>query len=84
MKKLFILTFFLFSELALACPGCVGSMGNEKMGNIVPILAGFIVLTYIPFYLIYKTIIKNRNFNQQMTENLKEIEKAPNAGTEQA
>lgn len=80
MKKIYALTLIALMDVSMACPGCIGSMGNEKMGNIVPILAGFILLTYIPFYLIYKTIIKNRNFNQQVEEN----QKAPHAGSEQA
>jgi len=42
----------------------MGSVNDPKSGNIVWILGGFIVLTYIPFYLIYKTIFKNRNINQ--------------------
>lgn len=53
-------------EMVMACPSCMGSMDDPKSGNLVYILGGFIVLTYIPFYLIYKTIIKNRNFNEQI------------------
>lgn len=68
MKKVFALTLLLVAETIVACPSCVGSMDDPKSGNIVPILGGFILLTYIPFYMIYKTIIKNRNFNQQQVE----------------
>jgi len=41
-------------------------MDDPKSGNIVYILGGFILLTYIPFYFIYKTIIKNHDFNKQV------------------
>lgn len=66
MKKLISLLFYVACELAMACPSCMGSMDDPKSGNLVYILGGFILLTYIPFYLIYKTIIKNRNFNESL------------------
>lgn len=46
---------------ALACPMCAGSKNNPEDQYLVYILMGFIALTYIPFFIIYKTIIKNRN-----------------------
>jgi hypothetical protein len=58
----------LFVEVSMACPGCAGSMDDPYKGNIVYILGGFILLTYIPFYLIYRTIIKNKNFNQKLED----------------
>ncbi len=61
----------------MACPGCAGSMENSKQANLVPILIIFIALTYVPFYLIYKTIIKHRNLNQTLSE---ELESLNNAG----
>ncbi len=64
MKTIIFVLFLLITELAMACPSCMGSMDDPKSGNLVYILSGFILLTYIPFYLIYKTIIKNRNFNE--------------------
>jgi len=63
MKKIFALLFISLCQVVTACPTCIGSGNNPKAGNIVYILGGFIVLTYIPFYLIYKTIIKHRNVN---------------------
>ncbi len=56
----------IFTSALWACPTCVGSMDDPKSGNIVYILGGFILLTYIPFYFIYKTIIKNHDFNKQV------------------
>ena len=68
MKTMLALIFMMTVDCALACPGCAGSMDDPYKGNIVYILGGFILLTYIPFYLIYKTIIKNKNFNQQIED----------------
>lgn len=62
MKKLFVLALVLFAMgEAFACPMCAGSKGSEGSQYLVYILMGFIALTYIPFYFIYRTIIKNRN-----------------------
>ncbi|MCO4792968.1 MAG: hypothetical protein KC493_04610 [Bacteriovoracaceae bacterium] len=59
--KTIIFTLLMFNlDLALACPGCAGSMGNRKDSYTVYILMTFIALTYIPFFIIYKTIIKHR------------------------
>jgi hypothetical protein len=60
---LLFVTLLLFADYVLACPGCAGSMGNEKDARLVYILAGFIVLTYVPFYVLYRTIVKNRDLN---------------------
>ena len=58
----------LYTDVVLACPTCIGSGNNPKAGNIVYILGGFIILTYIPFYLIYRMIIKHRNVNNVSVE----------------
>jgi hypothetical protein len=63
MKKLIASFLITFSSAVLACPGCAGSMDDPLAGNVVYILGVFILLTYIPFYLIYRTIIKHRNAN---------------------
>ncbi|EQC52667.1 hypothetical protein [Bacteriovorax sp. DB6_IX] len=68
MRVFIILIAILLVDYAFACPGCAGSMGNPKDTRLVYILAGFIVLTYIPFYILYRTIIKNRNLNLTPTE----------------
>lgn len=60
MKNLIIIGLILFSFDVLACPGCAGSMDNPADTNLVYILMGFIGITYIPFYIIYKTIYKHR------------------------
>ena len=65
--------FILFSMIlllseAMACPGCAGSMDNPKDSMLVWILCGFIVLTYVPFYIIYRTIIKNRHLSETEDE----------------
>jgi hypothetical protein len=71
MKKLWFVCLFLLPSLILACPGCAGSMDNPKDKYTAYVLMGFIALTYIPFYIIYSTIIKNRNCNN-LEKNLKE------------
>ena len=67
LAKLFICFLFIL-ETAQACPGCAGSMNNPKDKYLVYILMAFIALCYIPFYIIYRTIIKHRNFNQQIED----------------
>lgn len=62
-KLVYLLTVFLVSGQAFACPMCAGAKGNEGSQYLVYILMGFVLLTYIPFYFIYRTIIKNRNPN---------------------
>jgi hypothetical protein len=69
MKKISLyFTLFLITilETAHACPGCAGSMNNPKDKYLVYILTAFIALCYIPFFIIYRTIIKHRNFNEQI------------------
>jgi Ni,Fe-hydrogenase I small subunit len=68
MKNKLLLALLLTSSKLMACPGCAGSMENSKQGNLVPILIIFIALTYIPFYMIYKMIIKHRNFNDELEQ----------------
>lgn len=63
-----LLLIFLITtlETAHACPGCAGSMNNPKDKYLVYILSAFIVLCYIPFYIIYRSILKHKNFNEQI------------------
>ena len=70
VSKLFIAFLFIL-ESANACPGCAGSMNNPKDKYLVYILMGFIALCYIPFYIIYRTIIKHRNFNENIEDAFK-------------
>lgn len=65
MKLFFGLVLFWISQLTLACPGCAGSMDNPNDMKVVWILCGFILLIYIPFFLIYKTILKHQNLNNE-------------------
>lgn len=69
IKTLITLLFsFFISSYAWACPGCVGSVENSKAGYTVYILMVFIGLIYIPFAIIYRMIIKNRDLNNQLHE----------------
>lgn len=63
MKSILTIIFSAIFNITLACPGCAGSMNNPKDGMLVWILCAFIVLIYIPFYILYRTIIKNRHLN---------------------
>jgi hypothetical protein len=75
MKTLITLLSLFVFNFVYACPGCAGSMDNPKDGMMVWILCGFIALTYIPFYLLYKTIIKNRHLNEHNINQTKIDEK---------
>lgn len=79
MKYTALFILMTISNAIMACPGCVGSMENSKQANLVPILMLFIALTYVPFYMIYKTFIKHRNVNQALNEELKSLEDAANS-----
>ena len=67
MRTLIFILSISIGEVINACPGCAGSMSNPKEARIVWILIGFIALTYIPFYLLYRMIIKNRHLNEATT-----------------
>ncbi|MBH48124.1 MAG: hypothetical protein CME71_08135 [Halobacteriovorax sp.] len=64
MNKVIALIFsaFMWGQ-AFACPMCAGSKTSEADQNLVYILMIFIALIYIPFFIIYRTIIKNRHPN---------------------
>lgn len=54
------LTVFLFSFDLLACPYCAGNSQSGKDSNTTLILALFIIAIYIPYFIIYRLIKKNR------------------------
>lgn len=60
MKKLFSLALILNSSLALACPYCVGTSQGGKDSNTTVILAVFILLMYIPYFVFYRLIKKQK------------------------
>lgn len=68
MKYFLTLIIFLFPVISTACPGCAGSMDNPKEVYKVYVLMGFILGTYIPFYLIYSTIFKNKSLNNKLNK----------------
>ena len=49
-----------FSSKILACPNCAGSLDDPTTLSTAYILMGFIILTYIPLFLIYRVIYKHR------------------------
>jgi hypothetical protein len=54
-----ILSFFLVSDL-LACPYCAGNDQGGKDSNTTLVLGLFILAIYIPYFIIYRLIKKNR------------------------
>jgi hypothetical protein len=63
MKNFFVILFLIVPTLVLACPGCVGTSKNAGSDYTMFILAFFILLTYIPLYYIFKTVIKYKDIN---------------------
>ena len=60
--------FFIFSYILaigplLACPGCAGSMDNPRDLTYIYVLGGFVALIYIPFFIIFRVINKNKDSN---------------------
>lgn len=53
MKQLIVIITIFIGKLLLACPNCAGS-DNAKDKYTVYILAVFILLIYIPFYILFK------------------------------
>jgi hypothetical protein len=63
MKKLLIISLSLLPVLALACPGCNDDFSSVNNSVQPPpynfmILGGFIVSTYVPFYLLFRAAKK--------------------------
>lgn len=54
-----LFSFLLVSDL-LACPYCAGNDQGGKDSNTTLVLGIFILAIYIPYYLIYRLIKKNR------------------------
>lgn len=64
-RIVFALLLMTLSITAWACPGCAGSdMGKDKTPWTLIILSIFILLTYIPFYMIFKATKKYDPKNQ--------------------
>jgi hypothetical protein len=53
-----------FCELSFCCPACAGTLNNPNDKYVLLVIGIFIAFTYIPFYLIWRLIIKNRNLNK--------------------
>jgi hypothetical protein len=61
MKSLsLVLSLLFFSFDLLACPYCAGNSQSGKDSNTTLILCLFILAIYIPYYIIYRLIKKNR------------------------
>ena len=57
-----MLMLFLYHFIATtwACPMCAGSNDSQVDQYIIYALGGFILLTYIPFFIMYKISRKHR------------------------
>lgn len=66
MKYLPIALLLIFTDVAMACPGCIGS--NPRDQYLVYILGVFILLTYIPIFYLFRIIKKHRHFREDMNE----------------
>lgn len=64
MKNKIVFLLMIISGQALACPTCISDPETSKTYLIV--IWTFIALIYIPFFLIFRSIIKNRNINKQI------------------
>ncbi|MBL7665599.1 MAG: hypothetical protein JNM93_10740 [Bacteriovoracaceae bacterium] len=60
MKYLIAWLVYSFSSVVLACPNCAGSAGKPGDQYLVYILGSFILLIYIPFYILFKSAYKKR------------------------
>lgn len=59
MMKLFAIIFLLLPMAVWACPNChVGVNEDSRPPYTLMILGGFIILTYVPFYILFKAAKK--------------------------
>lgn len=65
IKSIVAIFLMTFTEIALACPGCLSGEQTGRPGDkyLPYILISFIALFYIPFYFMFKMIFKNRKSN---------------------
>lgn len=61
----FMLTLITSGEL-MACPMCSGQDPRDKF--YVYIIGVFILLIYIPMFYLYKTVMKHKNVNNQISK----------------
>lgn len=60
VRYLVFLVSLFFSTTLLACPYCAGSSQSGKDSNTTLVLALFILAIYIPYYLIFRMIKKQK------------------------
>jgi hypothetical protein len=59
MRNFFTFLFFLLPMTVLACPNCHTSVSDESKPPYTLIILGlFIVVTYIPFYVLFSAAKK--------------------------
>lgn len=65
IKTFYLISLFLLSGQAFACPTCMSDPETGKTYLIV--IWTFIALIYIPFFILFRSIIKNKNINKTVT-----------------
>jgi hypothetical protein len=63
LTTVFLFSLFFVSDL-LACPYCAGNDQGGKDSNTTLVLGIFILAIYIPYYIIYRLIKKNRQLRE--------------------
>ena len=58
IKALLSCLLMVWSTAVLACPNCHASINNGKPPYTIIILGVFILVTYIPFYLLFRAAKK--------------------------
>jgi hypothetical protein len=57
-RLLFVCLLFVWPVAALACPNCHAALNDGKPPYTVIILGIFILVTYIPFYILFSAAKK--------------------------
>ena len=64
--KWVIFSFLILPSVVFACPGCnADALDPEKGADYFLLLICFISLLVVPYYFIYRVIIKHRNVNKR-------------------
>jgi hypothetical protein len=64
MKTTVLLFTLFFVSNLLACPYCAGSSQGGKDNNTTLVLVLFIAAIYIPYFVIYRLIKKQKAFKE--------------------
>ncbi len=68
MRSFFLMIFLAVPTAVLACPNCHAVVGKGKPPYTIIILGIFVLLTYIPFYILFRAAKKYDPKNVAMNE----------------